>query len=1029
MKNYRFLNIVTGWGVTLIAAVVYLMTIEPTTSFWDCGEFITTSYKLEVGHPPGAPIFMILGNFFTHFGGGAAHAAKMVNVMSALASAFTILFLFWTITHLAKRVISKDTEPAPGQTLAILGSGLVGALAYTFSDTFWFSAVEGEVYATSSLLTAVVFWAILKWENVADQPYANRWLLFIAYIIGLSIGVHLLNLLAIPAIVFVYYYKKYPVTRKGFMVSLILSLVLLAVIMWGIIPGVVQIAFLFELLFVNGFGFPFHSGVLFFLLALIAAITYGVYITHKKKKVVWNTVILGLTVILLGYSSFALIFIRSAAQTPMDQNSPNNIYSLQGYLNREQYGQRPLWFGQYWNSPLDPQDRYKEGKPIYIQRDGKYVISTHRVIPNYDRKFTTFFPRMWSTMEPFHADDYRQWGKIKGTRIRHVDERGETVTIIKPTFVENLRFFFRYHVGHMYFRYFMWNFAGRQTDVQSHGSLIDGNWLSGVPFVDEWRLGDQDTLPEHLKNNKARNTYYFLPLILGIIGIVYLYRQGKEGKQDLWVITLLFVMTGLAIVVYLNQYPHQPRERDYAYAGSFYAFALWIGLGVLGLTEGLKKYLPMTISAGLVTLLSLVLVPGIMAVENWDDHDRSGRYTARDLGANYLTTCAPNAIIFTNGDNDTFPLWYNQEVEGVGTDQRVCNLSYLQTDWYIDQMRRKAYESDPVPFSMTPDKYVQGKRDVVYLLNDPRIKGAIDLKQAMDFVADDDPRTKLSQADDAAYIPGKVLKFKIDKEAVIRHKAVRPQDYDKIVDTMTIDLSDRNALSKDEIMILDLIATNNWERPIYWAITVGQDKFLNLQNYFQMEGFAYRLVPIETPTPEDRMKFGSVAEDIMYKNLMDGFTWGNMNDPEVYLDETNRRMMSNIRNSFSRLAEGLIAEGKKDSALAALNLCRELAPHERVPNEYFMLELADRYLQLDETEEARKILNETFQYYNDNLSYFVSLDERFLNAAGVADDIQLALFYMQKMERSCRKYGLMDLSVQINQAFQDYLSRMGPPSR
>jgi len=1029
MKNYRFLNILTGWGVTLIAAVVYLMTIEPTASFWDCGEFITTSFKLEVGHPPGAPIFMILGNFFTHLGGSAENAARMINIMSALASAFTIMFLFWTITYLAKRVISKDEDPGPGKTLAILGSGLVGALAYTFSDTFWFSAVEAEVYATSSLLTAVVFWAILKWENVADQPYANRWLLFIAYIIGLSIGVHLLNLLAIPAIVFVYYYKKYPVTRKGFILSLILSVVLLAIIMWVIIPGVVQIAFLFELLFVNVFGAPFHTGVLIFLFALIAAIAYGIHYTHKKKKVVWNTIILGLTVILLGYSSFALILIRSEAHTPMDQNSPNNIYSLQYYLNREQYGQRPLWYGQYWNSPLDPQDRYREGKPIYVQRDGKYVISTHRVIPNYDSRFTTFFPRMWSTMEPFHAEDYKQWGKIKGNRIRHVDERGETVIIVKPTFVENMRFFFRYHVGHMYYRYFMWNFVGRQSDVQSHGSLIDGNWLSGVRFIDEWRLGDQDALPEHLKNNKARNTYYFLPLILGIIGILYLYRQGKEGKRDLWVIALLFIMTGLAIVVYLNQYPHQPRERDYAYAGSFYAYAIWIGLGVLGLIEGAKKYLPLTLSAGLVTLLSLILVPGIMAVENWDDHDRSGRYTARDLGANYLTTCADNAIIFTNGDNDTFPLWYNQEVEGVGTDKRVCNLSYLQTDWYIDQMRRKAYESDPVPFSMAPEKYIQGKRDVVYLLNDPRIKGAIDLKQAIDFVADDDPRTKLTQADNAAYIPGKVLKFKIDKEAVIRYKAVRPQDYHKIVDTMTIDLSDRNILSKDELMILDLIANNNWERPIYWAITVGQDKYMNLQNYFQMEGFAYRLVPLETKTTDDRMKFGSVADDIMYKNLMEGFKWGNMNDPEIYLDDNNRRMMSNIRNSFNRLAEGLIAEGKKDSALEVLNYCRELIPHELVANEYFALEIADRYLQLGETDEARKIITETFNYFNENLSYFVFLDNRHLNAFGVADEIQRSLFYMQKMERSCRNFGLMDLSAKINQAFQNYLSRMSPPSR
>ncbi|NQU85761.1 MAG: DUF2723 domain-containing protein [Mariniphaga sp.] len=1024
MKNYNFLNNLIGWGVTIIAAIVYLMTIEPTTSFWDCGEFITTSYKLEVGHPPGAPFFMILGNVFTNFGGGPGNAAKMINALSALASAFTIMFLFWTITHLAKRLISKEQDLSLGQTIAVLGSGLVGALAYTFSDTFWFSAVEGEVYATSSLFTAVVFWAILKWENADGQPFANRWLIFISYIIGLSVGVHLLNLLAIPAIVFVYYFKKYPVTRKGIVMSLIASIILLAVIMYGIIPGVVKIAFIFELLFVNTFGLPYHSGVIFYLLAVISLVIFGIHYTHKKKIVIWNTVIVAVTVILLGYSSFALIIIRSEVNPPMDQNSPNNIYSLLGYLNREQYGERPLMYGHFYNSPLDPQERYTEGKAIYTQRDGKYVITNNRLHPNFDSKFQTLFPRMWSSMEAFHADDYQQWGKIKGQRIRHTDERGEPVTIVKPTFTENMRFFFRYHVGHMYLRYFMWNFAGRQNDVQSHGSLINGNWLSGVSFIDEWRLGDQDTLPEHLTNNKARNIYFFLPFILGLIGIFYQYRKGKEGKKDLWVVSLLFIMTGLAIVVYLNQYPHQPRERDYAYAGSFYAFTIWIGLGVLGLYEGLKKYLPSTISAGLITAITL-LIPVLMAAENWDDHDRSGRYTARDLGANYLNTCADNAIIFTNGDNDTFPLWYNQEVEGVGTDKRVCNLSYLQTDWYINQMRRKAYESEPILFSMEPEKYTQGTRDIVYLINDPRIKGAVELKQAVDFVADDNPRTKLAQADNAAYIPGKILKFAIDKEAVIRNNVVRPQDYNKIVDTLTIDLTNKTYLAKDEMMILDMIATNNWERPIYWAITVGQDKYMNLSDYFQMEGFAFRLVPIKGEPNTDRMIFGTVATDIMYKNLMEKYKWGNMEDPDIYLDENNKRMMTNIRNSFNRLASGLIQEGRNDSALAVINRCLEVIPNEIVPNEYFALELADNLLRLNENEKALKIINETYEYYNENLSYFISLDDKYLNTAGVADEVQRALFYLQKMERSCRNFGLDEMSVKINDSFQNYLSRMG----
>ncbi|MBT6004738.1 MAG: DUF2723 domain-containing protein, partial [Prolixibacteraceae bacterium] len=836
MKKYNLFNNVFGWMSFLIAAVVYLMTIEPTVSFWDCGEFITTSFKFEVGHPPGAPFFMIIGRFFTLFGGGPENAAKMVNALSALASAFTIMFLFWTITHLAKKLVVTSGKITTGQTMSIIASGFIGALAYTFSDTFWFSAAEGEVYATSSLMTAVVFWAILKWENVADEPNANRWLILIAYIIGLSIGVHLLNLLAIPAIVFVYYFKKYEVSRNGILVALATSVIILAIIMYGIIPGFVTIGSWFELLFVNSFGLPYHSGILFYVAAIITAIILGIQYTVKNNKVLWNTVLVGLTAILIGYSSFALIIIRSAAKPPMDQNSPNNAFTLLSYLNREQYGERPLLHGQYYNTPLNPEQRYIEGKPIYSQIDGEYLVTDHKVRPNYDDKFKALFPRMWSTMEASHADDYVEWGQIKGTRIQHRNERGEMETIVKPTFTENMRFFFSYHVGHMYLRYFMWNFVGRQNDIQSHGSVINGNWLSGVNFIDEWRLGSQENIPGRFANNKARNTYYFLPLLLGLLGIFFQYNKGKEGKKGLWVVSLMFILTGLAIVVYLNQYPHQPRERDYAYAGSFYAFAIWMGLGVLAISETLKKYLPETIAAGIAGLATLILVPGIMGIENWDDHDRSERYTARDFGANYLKTCQPNGIIFTNGDNDTFPLWYNQEVEGVRTDVRVCNLSYLQTDWYINQMKLQAYESKPVPFSLTLDKYRQGTRDVVYLMDDPRIsRKSIGLKEAITFIADDNPATKLQQAENAAYIPKKVLSFKIDKEAVIRNNVVAPEDYDKIVDTITIDLSGKNYIAKDEMMILDLLATNNWERPIYWAITVGRNKYMGLSDYFQVE--------------------------------------------------------------------------------------------------------------------------------------------------------------------------------------------------
>jgi hypothetical protein len=629
---------------------------------------------------------------------------------------------------------------------------------------------------------------------------------------------------------------------------------------------------------------------------------------------------------------------------------------------------------------------------------------------------------MWSSMDPVHSEDYQQWGRIRGRRIQHRNETGQTETIVKPTFGENLRFFFNYQVGHMYFRYFMWNFVGRQNDIQGHGDVLHGNWLSGVKFIDEGRLGNQDDLPARFANNKGRNTYYFLPLLLGLLGIFFQYNKGAEGKKGLWVIFLLFLMTGLAIVVYLNQYPHQPRERDYAYAGSFYAFAIWIGLGVLGISEALKKFMPEIVAGGITGLVTLFLVPGIMVAENRDDHDRSGRYTARDLGANYLKTCQPNGIIFTNGDNDTFPLWYNQEVEGVRTDVRVCNLSYLQTDWYINQMKRKAYESDPMPFSMSEEKYRQGSRDLVYLMDNPRLaRESIDLKEAIHFVADDNPATKLQQAGNAPYLPKKVLTFTIDKEAVIRNKAVRPQDYDKIVDTITIDLSNRNYLPKDEMMILDLLVTNNWERPIYWAITVGNNKYMNLQEYFQVEGFGYRFVPIRGENPSDGISFGTVATDLMYENLMNKYEYGNMNDPDVYLDENNMRMMTNIRNTFNRLASGLIKEGKKDSAIAVIDRCFELVPGSLVPYEYFSIELVESYYEAGANEKGKLLVEDAYAIFEDELSYFLSLNRKFLQTPGINEEIQRNLFYLQRLERMTRNYNDTELSQTIGESARKYI--------
>ena len=1015
MKSFKQLNNIVGWITFLIAAVTYLLTIEPTASFWDCSEFITTSFKLEVGHPPGAPFFMIVGRLFTLFGAGPSKAAIMINSMSALASAFTILFLFWSITHIAKKLMKTNDGLSMGQTIAILGAGVVGALAYTFSDTFWFSAVEGEVYASSSLFTAMVFWAILKWEDVADEPRANRWIILIAYLMGLSIGVHLLNLLAIPALVFVYYYRKYKVTRKGILISLAVSLVILGVIMYGIIPGVVTIATWFELMFVNGFGLPFNSGAIIYALLLVSGLIYGIIYTIRKKYILWNTIIIVVTVILIGYSSFAMIVIRSSADTPMDQNNPDNVFTLLGYLNREQYGDRPLVYGRYYNTPLE---KYVDDKPYYIEKNGKYVIADMRQMPVYDSNLSTLFPRMYSREEG-HIEAYKQWAGIKGRKVQVSDEEGKSKTIQLPTFGENLTFFFRYQVNQMYFRYLMWNFAGRQNDVQSQGEITNGNWITGINAIDSYRLGDQKNLPQEFKNNKARNAYYMLPLILGIIGIIFMYNRGAEGRKDLWVVFLLFFMTGMAIVIYLNQSPLQPRERDYAYAGSFYAFTIWIGIGVLAIYEGLKKYLADTTSAGIAAVLSLLLVPTIMAAENWDDHDRSNRYTCRDFGANYLNTCAPNAIIFTNGDNDTFPLWYNQEVEGVRTDVRVCNLSYFQTDWYITQMRAKAYQSEPLPISFKPDQYVQGNRDVVYLMEDPRLKGSVELQKALDFVKDDNPRTKLEQADNAAYIPSKKLFMVVDKAAVIRNKVVDPEDYDKIVDTLKIDLSSKHYITKDELMILDMIANNNWERPIYFAITIGRDKYLNLQDYFQLEGLAYKLVPIKT-APEG-ISFGKVNSRLMYKNIMETFKWGNMENPKVYIDENNARMMMNIRNTFDRLAGSLVAQGKNDQAIKVLDRCVELIPNRVVPYNYFSLLMSETYFKAGQPAKAKEIINTMMTDYKEQLDYFLKLKAPMRNS--VDEDIQRILYFMREITQIATRNNQPELLKEVSASFSNYVDR------
>jgi len=1013
MERFSKYNNLVGWLIFTIAATVYLLTIESSASFWDCSERIVAAYKLEVPHPPGAPFFMLMGNFFTTFAGGNLQLVSvMVNSMSALAAAFTILFLFWTITHLSRRLLLKNgKEPSLGQIVAILGSGAIGALAYTFTDSFWFVAVEAEAYATSSMFTALVFWAILKWEDVADQPNANRWLILIAYIMGLSIGVHLLNLLTIPAIVFVYYFRKHEVSRWGIIVALGVAVALLGTIMYVVIPGIVTLASKFELLFVNGMRLPYNAGVIVFIFLLIAIVAYSLWYTIRNKKVLAHTIILGTAVIMIGYFSYALLVIRAQANTPMNQNNPSTVFALLSYLNREQYGDRPLVKGQHYNAPVVG----SKDLNTYIKKNGKYEESYLKTKYEFDERFQTIFPRMWSWRED-HVEQYKKWGNIKGQPVRVSTGMGEQEIRYVPTFSENLRFFFSYQIGHMYWRYFMWNFVGRQNDVQGHGDLMSGNWLTGIKGFDTMRLGNQEKLTTEMINHPARNTYYLLPLLLGLIGLAF---QFFRDQKNFWVVTLLFVLTGMAIVVYLNQYPLQPRERDYSYVGSFYAFSIWIGIGVLGLYETFSKY-SKEITASILAILLSFSVPAILASENWDDHDRSGRYVARDFAYNYLNTCEPNAIIFTNGDNDTFPLWYAQEVEGIRTDVRVVNLSLLGTDWYCEQMKWQTYESKPLPITMTFDKFVQGTRDIVYIME--RIDKPVELKQIMDFIGSDraETRHRTPSGDFIDYLPTRQVKLTVDKEKVISNGTVKPEDAHLIEDLMEWTIK-KDYIQKPEMMMLEIIANNNWERPIYFVST-GGDSDVGLSDYLQLEGFAYRLVPIKTK-PKDFLSVSRFNIDKLFDNYMEKFRWGRMNEADVFIDHNIQRtaMVLRLRNNFSRLANELLDMGKRDSAVMVVDRIVDLMPHEKFPFDFFMIGLIETYYKANETEKANELLNRYAFSTIENLDYYFSLERRFSDI--VSYDKELNLQILQELVSTAERYGQQEIREKFEPELNGYIGR------
>ncbi len=969
MSRFQKFNTIGGWFVFAISALVYLLTLEPSVSFWDCGEFITAAYKLQIGHPPGAPVFMLLGRLFSLFATDESQVALMLNSLSGIASAATIMFLFWSITHMARKLIKLDTEAYTSiQTWKILSAGFIGAMAYAFSDTFWFSAVEAEVYALSSLFTAVVFWAILRWESEADSPHSNRWLILIAYLMGLSIGVHLLNLLAIPAIVILFYFKKYPVTKKGILIALTAAILFLASIMYLIIPGIVKVGIWFEFAFVNGLSLPYNSGLLFYLLLLFIGLIFAIRYTVKHQKVLLNTILTVVSVILIGYSSYSLIMIRAAAAPALNQNNPEDVFSLLSYLNREQYGSNPLIYGQYFNAPVDEEDPSRVWKKVYIKKSGKYELSYESEKNNYNSSHKTLFPRMYTKGNSGRAPvEYAKWTGLNPKQKE------------KPSFAQNLDFFFSYQINHMYIRYFMWNFAGRQNDNQSYGDKTKGAWVSGIPFIDNFRLGDQSLRSDDMKANKANNTYFFLPLILGLMGLIYQYRHSKKGKNDFYVVLLLFLFTGLAIVLYLNQPPLQPRERDYAYAGSFYAFAIWIGLGVLAAINGLEKYLNPKLSVIVASSVCFLAVPVLFAQQNWDDHDRSDRYFAHDLAYNYLNSCAPNAILFTMGDNDTFPLWYLQEVEGIRTDVRVCNLSYLSTDWYIDQMKRDNYDSKSLPISMDKEKYLMGKRDVVYIVDDPRFEAwvkknkGLNLKDAMEYVLSDKESTKKIYGYDQEieHIPARDFRLPVDKQQVLASQTVSAKDSTKIVSQLEWKLKG-NFIEKAGLTLYDMLLTNNWERPIYFSQTVPESGYYGLQDYFQLEGLAYRLIPIKTKNEMGRL--GRIDTDILYQNMMTKFKWGNINKKGLYLDENIKRMCLNLRNNFLSLSNELIEQNQTEKAIKVLDRSRELLPNEVSSYDYIALLMAENYLKLGKRDVAMQMMTKIQTRLTQELNYYNSLE-------------------------------------------------------
>jgi MFS family permease len=1050
--DFKKWNTILGWSVFAIALVVFSLTVEPTLSFWDCGEYIATSAKLEVGHPPGAPLFQMIGAFFAMFATSNDKVALMVNMMSVFSSAFTILFMFWSMTIILRNLITKFSEFNNTNAIVILGSAVVGSLAFTFSDSFWFNAVEAEVYAMASLFIAILLWLGLRWEQEMHTPRGNKWLLIISLVVGLSFGVHFMALLTIPAIGFIYFFKNYEkVTVKNFIIANVVIVAVLLFIFKLLLPYTMALFGKTEIFMVNNMGMPFNSGTIFMTIVIIGFFYFGLQYTKKKGLPFYNTLLLCILFIFIGFSTWMMLPIRANANVVINENRPSDAAEVLAYYNREQYGEQKLFYGPMYSDAyagLDKNRPYEDEKPNY-QRDyktGKYVIVNNYVNAkqNTDDNHKGLMPRLWSTehaanymrfTKPLNfrldpAYDYEQelvkyglpvdqmteedynmaMSQVKGEIESAVNDfrnayssgqadledydkflkrYGDYLIVEKPSFGDNMKFMFEYQFGYMYVRYFMWNFAGRQNDVQGRYDSIDGNWLSGITPFDEMHLGSQKNLPSDQQNNKGRNFYFFLPLILGLIGVAF---HARKDPKSFYVLLSLFLFTGIALKIYLNERPFEPRERDYALVGSFYVFAIWVGFGVYSIYDSVKNYLQAKIAGPVVIAVSLLAAPVLMASQNWDDHDRSEKYTALAMAKAYLSSCEPNAILFTIGDNDTFPLWYAQEIEGYRTDVRIVCTSLLMTDWYIDQMKAKAYQSDPMPITFSYDQYKQGTRD--YMLYVPETEDRWDIKDYLTFLASEDERVKkeLNNGHKVNYYPTNKVRITIDKEQIIKNKAVAPKQYDSIVPYIDIDIKG-DALYKNRLIMLDILYHNNWKRPIYFTGgSFGDDDYLWMKNYLQLDGMVYKLVPVRTPIPEDGspLDMGYIDTDKMYGLVM-AWDWGNSESPHIYHDPETRKNSITYRTNLARLAEALMKEGKKDKARKIIDLAMEKMPVDYY--EYYTLlePFASGYYELGEKQKARQLLGQLIKKYQENLIYYEGMS--------VADQNDIHIDIITSIER------------------------------